>query len=83
MRWLPVRLVGVLLILMSFARIYAGQHWASDVLAGCLLGGLWLAVIIRLYMWSEAHLARRRPTASSAPREKLALPTGGGLTRNN
>ena len=56
-RWLPVGLVGVLLILMSFARIYAGQHWASDVLAGCLLGGLWLAVTIRLFQWGEVRLA--------------------------
>ena len=84
MRWLPVGLVGVLLLLMSFARIYAGQHWASDVLAGCLLGGLWLAVTIRLYTWGEARFARRRrPTAGSAPREKLALATGAGLTRHS
>src|ERR1700730_14428148 len=30
-RWVPVGLVVVLLVLMSFARIYSGQHWASDV----------------------------------------------------
>jgi undecaprenyl-diphosphatase len=63
MRWLPVGLVGVLLLLMSFARIYAGQHWASDVLAGCLLGGLWLTATIRLYTWAESGLSRRRITA--------------------
>ena len=72
MRWLPVALVVMLLLLMSFARIYAGQHWASDVLAGCLLGGLWLAVTIRLYAWGEARFSRRRPTAGFAPRKKLA-----------
>jgi undecaprenyl-diphosphatase len=83
MRWLPVGLVGVLLLLMSFARIYAGQHWASDVLAGCLLGGLWLAAIIRLYTWGETRLARRRPTAGSAPREKQALVTGAELARHS
>jgi undecaprenyl-diphosphatase len=60
MRWLPVGVVGVLLLLMSFARVYAGQHWASDVLAGCLVGGLWLAVTIRLYVWGEGRFAHRR-----------------------
>jgi len=82
MRWLPVALVVVLLLLMSFARIYAGQHWASDVLAGGLLGGLWLAVTSRLYAWGEARLSRRRSTAGFAPRKKLALATGAGLTRH-
>src|SRR5216683_7810227 len=41
-RWLPVAALTVLLVVMSFARIYSGHHWASDVFAGCLLGGLWL-----------------------------------------
>ena len=68
---------------MSVARIYTGQHWASDALAGCLLGGLWVAATIRIYTWGEARLTRSRPTASSAPQEKRAFPTGGGLTRNN
>jgi membrane-associated phospholipid phosphatase len=83
MRWLPVGLVAMFLVLMSFARIYAGQHWASDALAGYLLGGLWLAVIIRLYTWGEAHLARGRPTAGSAAREKPALVTGAELSRHS
>jgi membrane-associated phospholipid phosphatase len=64
----------VLLLLMSFARIYAGQHWASDVLAGGLLGALWLAVTIRLYVWCEARILSRRRNAGPAPREKLAGP---------
>ncbi len=64
MRWLPVGLVAVLLALMSFARVYAGQHWASDVLGGCLLGVLWLAVIIRMYLWGQARFSRRRTTDS-------------------
>lgn len=54
-RWLPVALVVALLALMSFARIYSGQHWASDVLGGCLLGALWLAVSVHLYLWGQAR----------------------------
>jgi membrane-associated phospholipid phosphatase len=68
MRWLPVALVGVLLLLMCFARIYAGQHWASDVVAGCLLGALWLAVTIRLYTWGETRFSRGRRPANELAR---------------
>ena len=42
---------------MSFARIYSGQHWPSDVLAGCLLGAVWLSVVIRLYVWGERRFS--------------------------
>jgi membrane-associated phospholipid phosphatase len=61
-RWLPVAAGAVLLAVMSFARIYAGQHWPSDVLAGCLLGALWLAVVIRLHRWGEGRFSARRPS---------------------
>lgn len=83
MRWLPAGSVGVFLLLMSFARIYAGQHWASDAVAGCLLGGLWLAVTIQLYLWGEARLACRRCTADSARRVKQSLATGAEPARHS
>jgi len=56
-RWWPVFAVAVFLALMSFARIYSGQHWPSDVLAGCLLGAVWLSVVIRLYVWGERRFS--------------------------
>jgi membrane-associated phospholipid phosphatase len=51
-RFLPIALVAALLAAMGFARIYAGHHWASDVVAGVLLGGLWLAIAIRIDCWN-------------------------------
>jgi undecaprenyl-diphosphatase len=58
-RWVPVGVLVVLLLLIGVARIYAGHHWASDVLAGCLLGALWLAIVIRLYEWVRPAVAGR------------------------
>jgi undecaprenyl-diphosphatase len=63
-RWVPVLVVVVLVMVMSLARIYSGHHWASDVVAGWLLGGLWLAVVVRLYIWGEARLAQRSKQAT-------------------
>jgi membrane-associated phospholipid phosphatase len=66
-RWAPVALVAGLLVLMSLARIYSGQHWPSDVLAGLLLGGLWLSLLIWLYEWGLVHSPVQRLTS---PRER-------------
>lgn len=75
-RWLPVGLVLMLLVLMGFARIYAGHHWASDVFAGCLLGALWLAVTIRLYglrtRW-RLQSGRNKSTAKNYPDAVVAV----------
>src|SRR4030095_8851928 len=76
-RWVPIALVALFLGVMSFARVYAGHHWASDVLAGALLGGLWLAIVIQLYVWGERRITRRhcrRPAGS--PRGPLRQPVG-------
>ena len=80
-RWVPVALVAGLLAVMSFARIYAGHHWASDVLAR------------RLVRWpvashrdSALHVGRTvRLLALQAPYRIAARPasaTRHGLTKS-
>jgi membrane-associated phospholipid phosphatase len=48
LRW-PALACAVLVIAgTGFGRVYLGVHWPSDVLAGYLLGGVWLALAVPL-----------------------------------
>lgn len=60
--WLliPLQIFAVLTILVvGFARLYAGSHWLGDVVAGYLSGALLLTILILLYRWAVGWLARR------------------------
>ena len=61
--WLRTALIALLvamIALMGIARIYAGEHWPSDVLGGYLLGILWLATTVEFYRWGRQESRRRR-----------------------
>ncbi len=49
MRRLALLLSGAVILLIGPARVYCGEHWPSDVVAGYLLGSSWLALVIRFY----------------------------------
>jgi membrane-associated phospholipid phosphatase len=57
----PARTVLVCALLAAVAlvgpsRIYLGEHWASDVLGGYLLGSIIVLVAAQAYQWGRAHL---------------------------
>ena len=56
-----VVLAAVLILLIGFSRIYLGVHFLSDVLAGFLLGSMWVLVGISV-MEVLTHLRARSKT---------------------
>jgi membrane-associated phospholipid phosphatase len=40
---------------VGLTRIYLGVHWFSDVVAGWLVGGAWLAVCVVMWSWWRAR----------------------------
>jgi undecaprenyl-diphosphatase len=63
-RTLLAVLGAFLVVVVGFSRVYLGVHWPSDVLAGWLVGVLWLTIC-----FSVAHLARGNTRASSTVHE--------------
>jgi len=62
-RWvlIPFQLFAVVAIVaIGYSRIAEGSHWLTDALAGYLVGGLLLLVLIWLYRWTTNKLAERR-----------------------
>jgi undecaprenyl-diphosphatase len=64
---LPIATIGV-------ARVYAGAHWPSDVLGGYLVGGIWLALTIRIYHWWSGRSERHHQTLAVIERDRPVWP---------
>ena len=63
-RILALLLLGVIVIVVPVGRMAMGVHWPSDVMAGMVIGGIWLAVLSRADRPSVSRRLRevRRPT---------------------
>lgn len=55
---------GAIVIAVAFTRIYLGAHWLTDVLAGILLGLVWVILCATI----TGHLDRRSPPTRTAGR---------------
>jgi len=50
-RWVAPVFLGILAVVIGCSRIYLGVHYASDVIAGFTIGGVWLiACILGLHL---------------------------------
>lgn len=49
-------LLIVLMLLIGFSRIYLRVHYTSDVLAGFIIGLLWLMISLAILQWLEGHV---------------------------
>ena len=60
----PYVAAALAVTLLGFARLYLGAHWLSDVLAGILLGLLWIAALGIAYRRRMVRSFWVRPTAT-------------------
>ena len=51
LQWIITVLIVILIILIGFSRVYLRVHYTSDVLAGFIIGVLWLS--ISLFMLND------------------------------
>jgi undecaprenyl-diphosphatase len=55
-RRLLLLMLGTGIVLVGASRVYMGQHWSSDALAGYALGFAYLLVVIEVYRaWLQRH----------------------------
>jgi undecaprenyl-diphosphatase len=52
--------LGSLVGLIGFSRIYVGHHWVSDVLGGYALGAAYLLILIEAYRLTTVKPRRAR-----------------------
>lgn len=73
-RWLviPQVISAYFLIFIGPSRVLEGEHWPSDVVAGYLVGALWLVVVIGLYHWMGLWWQRYQRRRQVAPASRRA-----------
>jgi membrane-associated phospholipid phosphatase len=55
-------------VFVAVARLYMGEHYPSDVIAGALLGSLWLSQVFRMLPGPAEPQARRQPALTATRR---------------
>lgn len=55
-----IAVLGILIVLIAFSRIYLRVHYASDVIAGIAVGFIWLVLSLRIIHRVEKRFVGRR-----------------------
>jgi membrane-associated phospholipid phosphatase len=79
----PARRLALLLAVLvppvtASCRVYGGFHTPLDVLAGALLGGVWLAAVARVLLTARPAGRRRRRRGRARPAAPAAPPRRSG-----
>jgi membrane-associated phospholipid phosphatase len=75
-RWMVLFVSASMVLLVGPSRIYMGQHWASDSLAGYALGFTYLFIVIELHRFRlrrHAHTQVRTVAKGAADSEQRKL----------
>ena len=60
LRIILITLLGTLILLIAFSRIYLNVHYASDVIAGIAVGFIWLVLSLNIiHRIEKRYIARR------------------------
>jgi undecaprenyl-diphosphatase len=49
-----------LVLAVGISRVWVGEHWATDILGGWLIGGAWLLILVAVYRWWSSRETRSR-----------------------
>lgn len=60
LRTLVIIILGILILLIAFSRVYLRVHYASDVIAGIAVGFIWLVLSLRIIHRIEKRFISRR-----------------------
>ena len=60
-------------VYVGLSRLYRGMHYPTDVLAGALLGGLWLLLVVKTLLRHEAPAPARTRARSRPARRGTAV----------
>jgi undecaprenyl-diphosphatase len=62
---LPLQIYAIInILIVGFARVWEGEHWVTDVIAGYLDGAIWMVIFIFLYHWTTEKVRERRAKRS-------------------